>query len=155
MNRQTRLEDVLRLCPMCRTLHTRRTHYTRCARRLEMQDGRARCAVRAEAYANGVYSAGARGPLPDTLYGVLYDKAHLSSDSFKSALGDALLQAGVAVAGKSASQPLYDFSHLFDKDKVGLGLSSLKLLLFYLSNSNHSLFVIAGGTNLHANPRPA
>ena len=102
-----------------------------------------------------MYSAGARGPLPDTLYGVLYEKAHLSSDTFKSALGDALLQAGEAVAGVLASQPLYDFSHLFDKDKVGLGLSTLKLLLFYLSNANLSLLVIAGDTNLYANPRPA
>ena len=120
MNRQGRVKDVQRLCPMCGAMHTSRTHYARCARRLEQLDGRARCPVRAEVYANGAYSAGARGPLPETLYTLLYDKAQVSSEDLQSALRDALLQAGVAVGAPSASQPLYEMSRLFDKDTVGL-----------------------------------
>ena len=120
MNRQGRIKDVQRFCPMCGSMHTSRTHYARCARRLEQLDGRTRCPIRAEVYANGAYSAGARGPLPDTLYDFLYDKAQVSSDAFESALHDALLQTGVAVASPSASQPLYDMSRLFDMDTVSV-----------------------------------
>ena len=71
-------------------------------------------------YANGAYSAGACGPFPETLYDLLYDKAQVSSEAFQSALRDALLQAGLAVAAPSASQPLYDMSRLFDKDTVSM-----------------------------------
>ena len=76
-------------------------------------------------------------------------------EAFQSALRDALLQAGLAVAGPSTSQPLYDISRLFDKDKVGLGFNALKLLFIYLSNVNFSVLVTAGDTNLYADERPA
>ena len=47
---------------------------------MDQVDGRARCPVRAEVYANSAYSAGARGPLPESLYGILYDKAQVYWD---------------------------------------------------------------------------
>lgn len=138
---------------MCGVMHTSRTHYARCARRLELKDGRVRCPLTAEVYANGAYSAGARGPLPDTLYDKsreilkeqaskesvymhakanfcldmvtmrslyrygIYTKAMESRDVLKLALREALMQAGVAVAEPTASQPLHDLSQLFLKDE--------------------------------------